>query len=698
MSKSLGLLNHQETNYPILALIFLAFAGIILSKTAWQGNTEPRQQLGKTQIEISSLAESIAARQTNLLTESRHLLKVLGGVSVSDLQGTWNCDTLLSRQLESFPEYDNLAFANSEGLIRCSALPWHQSIEQTAQQLAMNATNSLSISSMHLTDNSLLLSASNIAPSGQKVGSVLAQISANSFLHPSGVRLPANIQIAIISNNGNLIAAYPSQTNWNSITHKDNSFIEALIHLKNENATALIAPDGVTRLYAAKAVPGAGEDLTLIIGQTVEDEANTLTTNNNLAFGGVILTSLGMSGLLAVFIIMLLNNIKNNRLKLSPTYLSLNNAFNYTRKSLSLFFAKVAMPQNKVANSNIVRQSDYESLQQSLAIQEEHSRHIERLDQLSQSLQSCVSNADVADAVALCTKYFFPVSSGALLLKTGPNKARVLIKWGNHIEDEHLIKEYLNILQNQLNPAVEVNTATNDAQLPNSLTKAFWIPLITHNEILGGLHITELDVLEHKNQQECFHWLANSIAERAAIALRSAKQQQKLRFKATRDVLTGLYNRRFMEETLTIEERRALRRGSNIGIMMLDVDHFKHYNDTYGHDAGDTLLRSIGELLRKTVRKCDIPCRYGGEEFVIILPGADLKDTSQRAEMLRIAIENLSIQHSGQALAGVTVSIGAASYPQNGDAWQSVLKTADQALYQAKHAGRNCIAEPVCLP
>ncbi|TCV90079.1 sensor domain-containing diguanylate cyclase [Sulfurirhabdus autotrophica] len=697
MSKSPSI-SHQVTNYPILALIFLAFAGIMLSKTAWQGSTEPRQQLGKTQVEVASLAESIAERQTTLLTESRHLLKVLGGVTVSDLHGTWNCDALLSRQLESFPEYDNLAFASSDGLIRCSALPWQQSTEQIAQQLALNAPNSLSISSMYLTDNSLLLSASNIAPSGQKVGSVLAQISANRFLHPAGVRLPSNIQIAILNHNGNLVAAYPSQTNWNSITHKDNSFIEALINLKNENATALKAPDGVTRLYTAKAVHGASHELTLIVGQTVENEANTLTTNNNLAFGGVILTSLGMSGLLAVFISMLLLRLKNNRLLLLKTYLSLNNFLTYTRQYFSLFFAKVAMPQNNESNSGLIRQSDYDSLKQSLAIQEEHSRHIERLDQLSQSLQSCVSNADVASAVALCTKYFFPVSSGALLLKTGSNKAGVLLKWGNNIEDALLIKDYQNILQNRLYPAVEVHTATNAAQLPIRLTKSLWIPLITHNEILGALHITELDVLEHKNRQEYFHWLANSIAERAAIALRSAKQQQKLRFKATRDVLTGLYNRRFMEETLIIEERRALRRGSHIGIMMLDVDHFKHYNDTYGHDAGDTLLRTVGELLRKTVRKCDIPCRYGGEEFVIILPGADLKDTSQRAEMLRMAIEKLSIQHNGQALAGVTVSIGAASFPQNGDAWQSVLKTADQALYQAKHAGRNRIAEPACLP
>jgi diguanylate cyclase (GGDEF)-like protein len=126
--------------------------------------------------------------------------------------------------------------------------------------------------------------------------------------------------------------------------------------------------------------------------------------------------------------------------------------------------------------------------------------------------------------------------------------------------------------------------------------------------------------------------------------------------------------------------------------MILDVDFFKHFNDTFGHDAGDTLLRGIGHILRHTVREGDMPCRYGGEEFVVILPGADIEDTRQRAETLRAAIECWTPQHQGSAFGPVTVSIGIAAFPRNGDSWQTTLKAADLALYAAKHGGRNRVA------
>ena len=128
--------------------------------------------------------------------------------------------------------------------------------------------------------------------------------------------------------------------------------------------------------------------------------------------------------------------------------------------------------------------------------------------------------------------------------------------------------------------------------------------------------------------------------------------------------------------------------------MMLDVDHFKRFNDTFGHDAGDALLRGMGAILRRTVREGDMPCRYGGEEFVVILPGADLNGTRQRAEVLRAAIEQWNPQHNGRSLGTVTVSVGVAAFPLHGDTGQAVLKMADQALYAAKHAGRNRIAAP----
>jgi len=218
--------------------------------------------------------------------------------------------------------------------------------------------------------------------------------------------------------------------------------------------------------------------------------------------------------------------------------------------------------------------------------------------------------------------------------------------------------------------------------------------LIAKGELIGILRVDGRGAGNHPASTDSMPWAAKSIAERSAIGFCSVRRQERLQFQATRDTLTGLYNRRFMEETIRNEERRAVRRDTSIGFMMLDVDNFKRFNDTFGHDAGDTVLRTIGKVIRKVVREEDIPCRYGGEEFVVVLPGADLQDTRQRAETLRSAVERLAVKHGGGTVAKITISVGVASFPQHGSNCQDVLKLADQALYAAKHAGRNRVAMP----
>jgi diguanylate cyclase (GGDEF)-like protein/PAS domain S-box-containing protein len=165
--------------------------------------------------------------------------------------------------------------------------------------------------------------------------------------------------------------------------------------------------------------------------------------------------------------------------------------------------------------------------------------------------------------------------------------------------------------------------------------------------------------------------------------------QAQLREQATRDSLTGLYNRRFLEESLVREFLRAGREKSIVCLIMMDIDGFKGFNDTYGHDAGDLLLRKLGELLRSEIRSSDISCRYGGEEFLIVMPGTQLKKGYERAEHLRNTFLSLDIEHRGVKLCA-TLSIGVAIYPRHGDSWEKVLHAADQAMYAAKDAGRNC--------
>jgi len=158
---------------------------------------------------------------------------------------------------------------------------------------------------------------------------------------------------------------------------------------------------------------------------------------------------------------------------------------------------------------------------------------------------------------------------------------------------------------------------------------------------------------------------------------------------SVRDPLTGLFNRRYMEETLNREVGRAQREQTTLAVIMLDVDHFKRFNDTLGHAGGDAVLQALGGLLSQGIRDADVACRYGGEEFVLVLPGVSLEVAKVRAERVRDAVQNLHVEHSGQTLAAITVSLGVALFPDLGDDGESVLESADAALYQAKKRGRN---------
>src|SRR5208283_5066343 len=154
---------------------------------------------------------------------------------------------------------------------------------------------------------------------------------------------------------------------------------------------------------------------------------------------------------------------------------------------------------------------------------------------------------------------------------------------------------------------------------------------------IGLLHVT--------SYSESMHTFAESVAEHIGLALSNLMLRSDLRQLSIHDPLTGLYNRRYMEETLETEIRRAERKGHPIGVIMLDIDHFKAFNDGFGHAAGDQMLRSIGALVIENLRAGDIACRYGGEEMLLILPEASIEAAAHRAEELRARAKKLEVRH-----------------------------------------------------
>ena len=215
------------------------------------------------------------------------------------------------------------------------------------------------------------------------------------------------------------------------------------------------------------------------------------------------------------------------------------------------------------------------------------------------------------------------------------------------------------------------------------------LPMVAHGEIMGLLHIRFAD--ENDRTRNIITQSALAAAEQLSLILANLRLRETLKNQSIRDSQTGLFNRRYMEDSLIRELSRAERVNKNVAVAMVDIDHFKRLNDTFGHTAADAVLREWSELLKTNFRGSDIVCRYGGDEFVIILPDISVEDARQRLEQLRKDLARMVVREDGHSIQAVTVSIGLAFHPVHGRSSQSLLQAADRALYQAKEMGRDRI-------
>jgi diguanylate cyclase (GGDEF)-like protein len=214
------------------------------------------------------------------------------------------------------------------------------------------------------------------------------------------------------------------------------------------------------------------------------------------------------------------------------------------------------------------------------------------------------------------------------------------------------------------------------------------VPLMVQGETLGVLCLLGG---EQKGGHFVDQQLAVAMGEGIKLALSNIELREELREQAIHDPLTGLYNRRYLEDSLARELYRAQRRNTPLCVSMLDIDHFKSINDTFGHAAGDALLAGLGRILRENLRMSDIACRYGGDEFLLILPDSSLDDTRQRVQQILELAKGLRIWYGDQLLESMTVSAGVVVAHEHDFNEHEILRAADEALYAAKHAGRGQI-------
>lgn len=317
-------------------------------------------------------------------------------------------------------------------------------------------------------------------------------------------------------------------------------------------------------------------------------------------------------------------------------------------------------------------------------------RHLEitLLNDMSDLMQACITVEEAYRVVAQFMPRLFLDCSGAVyLIDQAKHLVEAVATWGDASASQTLFAPHECCALRRGQPHYVPDTANGlccQHLLEPPPTHYFCVPMAAQGETSGVLYLSlPPPPLTQAKQQ-----LATTVARQIALAIANLKLYATLQNQSIRDPLTGLFNRRYLGEFLDRELHRAQRNQQSLSLLLLDVDHFKQFNDTFGHDAGDAVLRSLSRFLQASVRNSDIACRYGGEEMVLVLPDTDPNDATQRAEQLRQGMQKMVIDYP-HPLGSITVSIGVACFPTHGRSSGSLLHAADQALYQAKAAGRD---------
>lgn len=323
-------------------------------------------------------------------------------------------------------------------------------------------------------------------------------------------------------------------------------------------------------------------------------------------------------------------------------------------------------------------------------LEEDRIRGMTILLELGELLTACRTSDEAYAVIERVAPRFFDEQSGAVcLFQSSRNLVEARAVWGQNVP---LRQPY--VLEPDDCWALRrgrQHLASNEAAsmrckhvLEGEQGSTLCLPMLANGELIGMFTLSSPKPIDL-----VFRERTAVLAEQIALALSNIALRETLRNQSIRDPLTGLFNRRYTEETMARELSRAGRVSEPVSVLMIDVDHFKKFNDTFGHEAGDVVLRELGLLLKRWTRSSDMASRMGGEELLVVLPSTSKADATAKAEALRAEIERLDVKHRGEPIGPVTASIGLASFPTDGTTSEELLRNADAALYRAKREGRN---------
>ena len=316
------------------------------------------------------------------------------------------------------------------------------------------------------------------------------------------------------------------------------------------------------------------------------------------------------------------------------------------------------------------------------------------LNRMNDLLQSCVTLAEAYQVLTLNMAELLPGQNGSLaLLHRRGKPLETVACWGPDVVVEAVfsLENCWGLRRGQIHEVLDPHGGLLCQHFIHPPQTAYvCLPLMVQGETLGVLSL--IDTTKRRSEHQLgLQQLAVIIGETVKLAIANLKLRDQLRQQALHDQLTGLFNRRYLDETLPRDLHQAQRRNSPLCVVMLDIDDFKHFNDAFGHGPADAILRELGRVLREKLRKSDISCRYGGDEFVLVLHDSSVAATQARLEQIRAFLKGLEIHYGEQVLGPITLSIGIVQTPEHAITARELLREADEAMYAAKQAGRDRI-------
>jgi diguanylate cyclase (GGDEF)-like protein/PAS domain S-box-containing protein len=320
------------------------------------------------------------------------------------------------------------------------------------------------------------------------------------------------------------------------------------------------------------------------------------------------------------------------------------------------------------------------------------------LNDMAALLECCADTKEACAVVGQSAQKFFPEATAGTLytFKASRNLVDAAVSWGNNSSVEPVFAPDGCWALRRGQPHWSESGGVICPHLETlQSAKHLCLPMVGHGETLGVFHLVfpaggpASSSHAVDGQRSAQQRLGVTVAGQIALSLASLRLRETLRDQSIRDALTGLFNRRFMQEALEREILRARRKGHPLSLLFLDIDHFKRFNDTFGHDAGDFVLQAFSDLLSSFFRGDDVVCRCGGEEFAVILPESRAEDAALRANALRNELKQLKLQYKNTRLGSISASIGVAAFPEHCLTPDTLLKIADQCLYRSKAEGRD---------